>query len=169
MKSRLFQECFPSMASFKSWVYRMYKTWHNSLKLCIGIGPVLVPRYIPALSIWCSKRGQPWSKKPEHQHRMAALLNQSVSPHWLQRPELHPRPPQLFRRGSSSLFLGCFSVMTSFKSGIYRPDSSVQNLAQFIWNSAHVLCLFRHTYVHFIYGTINTGNARSSAPNSSTP
>ena len=45
--------------------------------------------------------------------------------------------------------------------------STVQNLTQFIWNSALVLalCLFRDTSVHFVFGEANVGNLEAGSQN----
>ena len=96
---------------------------------------------------------------------MATLLNQSISPHWWQRPGLHSHHLQLFPHALLSLFPEYFPGMTGFKSGVCRPECSVQYMAQFIWNSAWLLCLFLDTYVHHVCGAVNTGNLEARRQN----
>ena len=38
-------------------------------------------------------------------------------------------------------------------------------MAQFIWNSARILCLFRHAYLHDVYGEANIGNPEARSQN----
>ena len=100
----LYLSCVCSAIHMSDYVHYMQRDFIGRAIICS-----------PLLYIWRSRHRRPWRKKSKHHHWMAMLFIQWVSPDWWQRPELHPHPPHLFRLGSSSLFLGGFPAMTSFK------------------------------------------------------
>ena len=82
----------------------------GTIHLKLWIFPVFVLPYISTLCILCNRHTKPWSK--------------NIDTEW----QCHPHVPQLLRQASLSLFLGCFPIMTSCKSEVYRPESSVKKL-----------------------------------------